>query len=109
MYQVLDYISPEGHDPFIKWLTGLADRQARARILTRLNRLAGGNFGDCKPIYGGVWELRIKWGAGYRVYYAQAGKQLILLLAGGDKRTQKADINAAILHWQEWQNREKTS
>lgn len=109
MYQVLDYLSPEGHDPYSQWLMGLSDRRARARILTRIGRMAAGNFGDCKPISDGVWELRIDWGPGYRVYYAQAGKRLILLLAGGDKRKQQADIAAAVSRWHDWQNREKTS
>lgn len=67
------------------------------------------HFGDCKPVSDGVWELRINWGPGYRVYYAQAGKRLILLLAGGDKRKQQTDIDAAVLRWHDWQHREKTS
>ncbi|MEO6984190.1 MAG: type II toxin-antitoxin system RelE/ParE family toxin [Paralcaligenes sp.] len=108
MYQVEDYLSPDGQDPYSQWLTGLAGRQARARILTRINRKADGNFGDCKPVADGVWELRINWGPGYRVYYAQAGRHLILLLAGGDKRKQKADIDAALIRWRNWQDREKT-
>lgn len=107
MYQILDYLSPEGRDPYNQWLVGLADRQARARILVRVNRMAAGNFGDCKPIAAGVWELRIDWGSGYRVYYAQAGKRLILLLAGGDKRKQQADIDVALARWHDWQDREK--
>lgn len=108
MYQVIEYLDPEGKDPYRDWLIGLADRQAQARILTRINRMAAGNFGDHKPIEGGVWELRIDWGPGYRIYYARAGKRIILLLAGGDKRTQKADIRAAISYWVDWQQREKT-
>lgn len=71
--------------------------------------MAAGNFGDCKPVADGVWELRIKWGPGYRVYYAQAGKRLILLLAGGDKRKQQTDIDAAVSRWHDWQHREKIS
>lgn len=109
MYTVIEYLSPEGKDPYREWLVGLADRQAQARILTRINRMQAGNFGDHKPIAAGVWELRIDWGPGYRVYYAQAGKRLVLLLAGGDKRKQKADIDVAISYWKDWQDREKTS
>ncbi len=108
MLEVLDYLSPDGKDPFIQWLAGLADRQARARILVRVQRMAAGNFGDCKPLQDGVWELRIDHGPGYRVYYAQAGKRLILLLAGGDKRKQQADIAAALAHWNDWQHRRKS-
>lgn len=89
------------------WLAAMADRHARARVLVRVQRMAAGNFGDCKPIAEGVWELRIDWGAGYRVYYAQAGQRLILLLAGGDKRKQQADIATALARWHDWQQRRK--
>jgi putative addiction module killer protein len=80
---------------------------AKARIAVRVHRMAAGNFGDCKPVQDGVWELRIDHGPGYRVYYAQTGKRLILLLLGGDKRKQQADITAAVEHWQDWQLRKK--
>jgi putative addiction module killer protein len=99
--------SPEGIDPYAQWLASLADRQARARVLVRVLRMAAGNFGDCKSLSDGVWELRIDHGPGYRVYYAQAGKRLILLLAGGDKRKQQADIETAIERWNDWQHRRK--
>lgn len=89
------------------WLAAMADRHARARVLVRVQRMAAGNFGDCKPIAEGVWELRIDWGPGYRVYYAQAGQRLILLLAGGDKRKQQADIATALARWHDWQQRRK--
>ena len=65
--------------------------------------MAAGNFGDCKPVGGGVWEQRIDWGAGYRVYYATKGEALIVLLAGGDKSTQAHDIRRARALWREWQ------
>lgn len=105
MYDLQDYLASDGSDPYLEWLQTLADRQARARVLVRVGRMAGGNFGDCKPISDGVWELRIDWGAGYRVYYAQAGKRLILLLIGGDKRKQQADIAKALAYWDDWQTR----
>lgn len=108
MFEVQTYLTRAGHDPYAHWLMGLADRQARARVLVRVNRMAAGNFGDCKPIAQGVWELRIDWGPGYRVYYAQAGKRLVLLLVGGDKRTQQSDIAAALNNWQDWQQRRKS-
>lgn len=76
-------------------------------MLVRVNRMAAGNFGDCKPVVEGVWELHIDWGLGYRVYYAQVGKLLVLLLAGGDKRTRQADITAALANWNDWQQRRK--
>ena len=100
------YLTADGVAPFAQWLAKLADRQARARIVVRLDRLASaGSFGDCKPVGEGVWELRIDWGPGYRVYYAQAGAALVLLLIGGDKRTQKADIAAAQDYWKDWKGR----
>ncbi|WP_317200978.1 type II toxin-antitoxin system RelE/ParE family toxin [Janthinobacterium sp.] len=67
--------------------------------------MAAGNFGDCKPIGNGVWEIRIDHGSGYRVYYARAGEKLPLLLAGGDKRKQQADIETAPLCWEDWNRR----
>ena len=105
MYQVIDYQFVDGRDPFKDWVSKLRDRQARARILVRVQRMAAGNFGDCKPISEGVWELRIDHGPGYRVYYARADQQLLLLLIGGDKRTQQADINIALEYWKDWNRR----
>ena len=80
---------------FQAWLDGLRDVRARARVLVRIERLIAGNPGDVKPVGDGVSELRIDYGAGYRVYFVQRGRELIILLAGGDKRTQAADIVAA--------------
>jgi putative addiction module killer protein len=74
--------------------------------MARVERLRSGNFGECRPLEGGVWELKIDWGPGYRVYYAQAGRRLILLLIGGDKRRQDADIQTAIAFWRDWQRRQ---
>ena len=77
---------------FAKWLDGLSDVRARARILVRIERLATGNPGDVKPVGEGISELRIDYGPGYRVYYKKHGRQVVILLAGGDKRTQSKDI-----------------
>jgi len=81
---------------FAKWLDKLHDIRARARILVRVKRLTAGNPGDVKPVGEGVSELRINYGPGYRVYYKQFGESIIILLAGGDKRTQTKDIKTAI-------------
>jgi putative addiction module killer protein len=81
---------------FAKWIDGLRDLRARARIQVRIERLAGGNPGDVRPVGEGVSELRIDYGPGYRVYFVQRGQRLIVLLAGGDKRSQKKDIRTAI-------------
>jgi putative addiction module killer protein len=107
MFDIQDYLSPEGDDPYATWLASLADRQARARILVRIGRMASGNLGDVRPVGDGVWEARFDWGPGYRVYYAQAGKRLILLLIGGDKRKQQSDIKVAHAYWDDWQRKRK--
>ena len=80
---------------FASWLDSLRDVQARARVQARIERLAQGNAGDAQPVGEGVSELRIHYGPGYRVYFKQQGRQLIILLAGGDKRTQAKDIQMA--------------
>ena len=82
-------------ESFSVWLRGIRDAQARARIAARVRRLAFGNPGDAQPVGEGISELRIHYGPGYRVYYVQRGAFLIVLLCGGDKSTQKKDIEAA--------------
>lgn len=74
MFDLFRYQTADGHEPFTDWLNSLRDRQAKARILARLERLEVGNFGDCEPCREGVSELRIHWGPGYRVYHARVGK-----------------------------------
>ena len=81
---------------YSQWFEGLQDRQARARILARIRRLSLGNPGDVKAVGEGVTEIRIDYGPGYRVYFVRRGQALVILLAGGDKRTQGRDIKAAI-------------
>ncbi len=83
-------------ETFSKWLMKLRDLRARARIQARIDRLELGNTGDVKPIGEGVSEMRIDYGPGYRVYFIQKGSELIILLAGGDKRSQSRDIQTAI-------------
>lgn len=89
---------------FVKWFNRLRDRQARARIDARIARLRQGNHGDAKPLKGtgGVYELRVDYGPGYRVYYTQRGTTLVLLLCGGDKKTQDTDIERASEMVKEW-------
>ena len=81
---------------FAKWLDGLHDIRARARILVRIERLAAGNPGDVKSVGEGVSELRIDYGPGYRVYYKKQGQKVVILLVGGDKSTQAKDIKTAL-------------
>jgi putative addiction module killer protein len=83
-------------ETFDKWFSGLRDRQAKARIAARIDRLSLGNAGDVKPVGSGVSEMRIDYGPGYRVYFTQRGPIIIVILCGGDKRTQAADIKRAI-------------
>jgi len=81
---------------FARWLDELRDLRARARVQARLDRLAEGNPGDVKPVSEGVSELRIDYGPGYRVYFKARGRTVIILLAGGDKRTQAGDVRTAL-------------
>jgi putative addiction module killer protein len=77
---------------FAKWLGSVLDRKAKTKIADRLKRASNGNFGDYRSVRGGVFELRVDYGPGYRVYFFQRGKELVILLCGGDKRTQVADV-----------------
>ena len=91
-------------DTFSQWLGRLKDRQARARIQMRLDRMALGNPGDVKAVREGISEIRVDCGPGYRVYFIQRGQQRIVLLAGGDKRSQEADIERAIRIAMDWRD-----
>jgi putative addiction module killer protein len=84
-------------ETFAKWIDGLQDIRARAHILVRIERLAAGNPGDVKPVGEGVSEMRIDYGPGYRVYFKKIGKQVVILLAGGNKSSQSKDIKTALL------------
>lgn len=105
MFEIRHYLAPDGKDLIDEWLRKLRDMTAKVAIIRRLNRLEQGQFGDCKPVRDGVFELRIDVGPGYRVYYAQSGKTVMLLLCGGAKRTQNTDIDRACACWRDWQNR----
>ncbi len=88
-------------------MIGLRDRQAVARIDARVTRLEAGNPGDYKSLGDGIYELRIDYGPGYRIYFAFSGQQIVLLLCGGDKTTQQSDIRAANKYWKEFQERQR--
>ena len=103
--ELLRYMTSSGVVVVTEWLAELRDNQARARIAARFLRLAVGNFGNCRALRDGIWELKIDWGPGYRVYYAMAGKECVLLLCGGDKRKQSADIERAVKYWQDYKQR----
>jgi len=100
IYQTLD-----GQTPFIDWLESLKDKTGRYRIKERLDRVALGNMGDHKYIGDGVSEFRLDFGPGYRIYFAEEAKKIILLLCGGNKSTQKKDIKKAINYWKDYLSR----
>src|SRR5438309_1197119 len=106
-YTIEMYVTHTGSVPFEEWLLRLRDAQARARIRARLARVRLGNIGDAHTVGGGVWELRIDYGPGYRVYYARSSTATLLLLCGGDKTTQTADIRQAQAYWDDYQRRKQ--
>lgn len=101
--EILSYITKDGQIPFEQWLNSLRDIKARTKIKARLRRVELGNLGDYKSVGDGVFELRIHYGKGYRIYFAQMGSVIILLLSGGDKDTQQNDIQKAKQYWLDYQ------
>ncbi|NOQ77609.1 MAG: type II toxin-antitoxin system RelE/ParE family toxin [Methylococcaceae bacterium] len=98
MIELREYITDDGVSPFHRWLYKLKNREARARIRIRLDRVARGNLGDYKLLSNGLYELRFTIGSGYRIYFGRDGERIILLLCGGDKSTQTKDIEHARLY-----------
>jgi putative addiction module killer protein len=105
-FKIREYLSENGQSPFDKWLMGLGDIRARARVDTRLNRASLGNLGDYASVGGGVFELRIFYGPGYRVYYSLESDNVVLFLLGGTKGTQKRDFQIARAYLEDYRNRE---
>ncbi len=105
MMQVLHCLTADGEDVYQNWLDSIRDMRTRIAVQRRTDRLAAGNFGDHKFCRDGVWELRIDFGPGYRVYYAMAGEVIVLLLTGSDKRHQHVEIERAVGFWKDWQRR----
>jgi putative addiction module killer protein len=103
--EIRHYVTASGGDPYQQWLDGLKDVKGRVIIQRRIDRVANGNFGDCRFCRDGVWELRIDYGPGYRVYYAREGETGVLLLCGGSKRSQSADIKEAARYWLDYRRR----
>jgi len=103
--EIRRYLTESGRDVFGDWLGVLKDIRTRARVLARVDRLATGNFGDCKYLGSGLYELRLDFGPGYRVYYALVGRTCALLLCSGDKRTQAADIRRARTYLEDYRER----
>jgi len=103
--EIRRYLTASGRDVFGEWLSKLKDIRTRAKIVARIDRLSLGNFGDCKALREGLFELRIDWGPGYRVYYALMGRACVLLLCGGDKRKQSSDIKRALEYLNDYRER----
>jgi putative addiction module killer protein len=103
--ELLRYVTQTGLDLVREWLDELNDPRAVTKIVMRMDRLSEGNFGDCKPLRDGVWEMRIDYGPGYRVYYAMAGRACVLLLCGGDKRKQSSDVDRAVDYLKDYKRR----
>lgn len=101
------YQDSSGREPFAEWLDSLKDRKTRSRIITRLDRLEVGNPGDNRHLEEGVYELRLHFGPGYRVYYGEDGPIIIILLIGGDKSTQSNDIKKAKALWKNYKEAKK--
>ena len=106
MINLVRYQQTNGDEPLTEWLKGIRDKMAQARIRIRLRQVEAGNFGDCEAVGEGVSELRVHVGAGYRVYFGRHGQTVVVLLCGGDKRTQTNDIKRAKLFWVDWKGRQ---
>ena len=96
------YETPDGKCPWLGWFNALKDGKAQAAIDARLLRLQRGNFGDSKVIGAGVWELRVHFGPGYRIYFGRDGDAFVVLLCAGTKRSQKRDIDRALAYWNDY-------
>ncbi|MBI2988797.1 MAG: type II toxin-antitoxin system RelE/ParE family toxin [Deltaproteobacteria bacterium] len=100
--QVENYVRSDGSCPFDDWMDSLRDQRARDIVRARIARIRLGNLGNCEPVGGGVLELKIDYGPGYRVYFGEVGMKLVILLCGGDKSSQAEDIRRAIDYWEDY-------
>ncbi len=107
--EIRRYITSDGKVPFADWLDSLRDTNAKAKIISRLNRVTAGNLGDYRSVGEGVCELRIKYGPGYRIYFGLRGLTIVLLLCGGDKSTQDQDIQKAKEYWADYERSENAN
>lgn len=102
---VINYRTADGREPYLEWLRSIKDKKVRSIIRARVDRLAVGNLGDHRRIVGDLFELRIHYGAGYRIYCGERGKTIVILLCGGTKRRQQRDIEQAKTYWQDSKGR----
>ena len=106
MIDVFRYRTATGAEPMTDWLNSLRDKHAQAKVRIRIKRIEAGAFGDAEPVGEGVFELRERLGAGYRVYYGRHGQAVVILLCGGTKKSQPADIKTAKEYWADWKRRQ---
>ena len=102
-----EYMLEDGKKPYSDWLKSLRDKRAAVKVVAAVRKMEAGNFGDSEPVGEGVSENKLHYGPGYRVYYALDGQELVVLLCGGDKSTQQADIDQAKVYWAEYLERKK--
>ena len=101
------YRTPNGQEPFTQWFESIPDLKTRTRIQARIDHIESGNLGDHSSLGGGISELRLQFGSGYRVYFGQIGNTIVLLLCGGDESSQERDISRAKAYWQECKEESK--
>jgi len=106
MIEIKEYLDGQGRSPYARWFNGL-NAQAAAKIVTALSRIEQGNLTNAKGVGGGVYEHRIDFGPGYRVYFGKDGESVVILLGGGTKKRQQKDIEAAQTLWQDYKRRKK--
>jgi putative addiction module killer protein len=105
--EIETYRTQNGREPFTEWFNAIRDTRAQSRIQGRLDRLEAGNFGDCQSVGSGVFELRLNFGPGYRLYFGEMDRTIVLLLCGGDKSTQTRDIQRAKIYWSEYKEKQQ--
>ncbi len=106
MPRILEYLDADGKSPYAKWFDSLP-AQAAAKITAHKLRLEQGNMSNVEPVGNGIFEKKIDWGPGYRIYFGEDGKELIILLGGGSKKRQQTEIHAAHERWQDYKKRKK--
>lgn len=107
--EIQNYLTADGRSPYEEWVDFIGDKTVISKIDTRLKRVRLGNFGDYRSVGEGVFELRIDYGPGYRIYFGQIGLTIVLLLCGGDKSTQEQDIIKAKQYWTDHEKRENAN
>lgn len=105
--EILVYQTANGKQPFSEWLGSFTDRRVKSRIRARLDRIQAGNFGDTQLVGTGIWELRLHFGSGYRIYLGLDGDTFVILLSAGDKSTQDRDILCAREYWKDYLRRKR--